>query len=174
MIGHNSNEADAGLYLLDEFLSYPGLTQEHLDCLKRVGVSTAARIRAGGLAVPRVVPAGQLYVPCPTGDPMFAIPVYDGQAPSFDNPDLSAALIDILAFRLEEPTIWWLRNGAPHLVLGRNHLITAMLDGTAVQLHSTPLEWLQAGCEGVCLLDLADSYQEAVRTRVHLTDLEAV
>ena len=61
--------ADAGLDLLDEFLSYPGLTQLHLDCLQEVGVSTAARMRAGGLAVPRIVPAGQLYLPCPTGDP---------------------------------------------------------------------------------------------------------
>ena len=159
--------------LLDEFLSYPGLMRAHLDRLQHAGVSAAARICAGGLTAPNVVTAGRLFVPSETGDPVFAIPIYDGRPPSFENPDPTAPLVDLCAFRLDEPERWWLRIDEPHLVLGKDKFFNAILSGSKIILHATPLQWLQAECEGACPLDLAEDWQGVNRMREHLQNLEA-
>ena len=161
------------LDLLNEWLAYPGLTGRHIRQLAEAGVTTAAWVRAGHLATPRISTAGRLFTPDPFGQPAFVLPIYDGEPVSELNPDPSTPLVDLCAFRLNEPEQWWLRIGAPHLVLGKDQFIGAMQNGPHGPICPSPLAWLQAGCEGFCPLELADAYQDARRIRGHLESLEA-
>ena len=159
--------------LLSEWLSFPGLTGRHIRQLADAGVTSAAWITAGHIATPRITITGRFFMPDPFGAPAFVVPIYDGEPVSEINPDPSVPLVDLLAFRLEEPERWWLRAGAPDLVLGKDPFVTAMVTGSMVRLHATPLQWLQAECEGCCPLDLAVDFHETERMRVRLESLEA-
>lgn len=145
--------------LLAEFLAAPGLTSRHLARLSEAGVTTAAWMRAGGLTTPRVSTAGRLFTPDPVGKPMFMMRVFDGEPVSFENPDDGVRLADLLAFRLDDPSSWWLRRGSPDLVLGKGQLAEALSTGAPICLHETPLAWLRAECRVACLLDLAEAWQ---------------
>ena len=160
--------------LMSEWLSFPGLTGRHIRQLSDAGISSAAWVRAGHLATPRITITGRFFMPDPFGTPAFVVPVYDGEPVSEINPDPSVPLVDLCAFRIEEPERWWLRIGAPHSVLGKDQFVTAMVTGSIVGLHATPLQWLKAECQGACLLDLAEGYQDGQRMRVRLTKLESV
>ncbi len=81
--------------------------------------------------------------------------------------------VDLVAFKLEEPSLWWLRIGAPHLVLGKDQFVEAMEKRTTVRICPTPLAWLQSGCEGACPLDLAENFHEAQRLCGRAASLEA-
>ena len=163
------DEAD----LLTEWLSFPGLTGRHIRQLTEVGVTSAAWIRAGHLATPRISTAGRLFTADPFGHPAFVLPVYHGEPVGELNPDPFVPLRDLLAFRIEEPERWWLRIGAPHLVLGMDQFVEAMEFGGYVAICPTPLAWLQADCEGFCPLDLGEDFHEANRMWSRLTGLEA-
>ncbi len=159
--------------LLSEWISFPGLTGRHIRQLADAGVTSAAWITAGHLATPRITITGRFFTPDPFGGPTFVLPVYDGEPVSEINPNPGIPLVDLLAFRLEEPERWWLRIGAPHSVLGMDQFVTAMETGGIVGLHATPLEWLRAGCVGACPLDLAENFHEAERIRARSAKLEA-
>ena len=159
--------------LLDEWLAYSGLTSSHIRRLADTGVTSAAWIRAGHLATPRISTAGRLFTPDPFGTPAFVLPVYDGEPVGELNPNPSVLLVDLLAFHLDDPEHWWLRIGAPHLVLGKDQFIDAMQIARYETICPTPLHWLQAGCEGFCALDLAGDYQDHQRMRARLAKLEA-
>ena len=158
--------------LLTEWLSFPGLTGAHIAKLAEAGVTTAGWLRAGHLATPRISTAGRTWTPDPFGMPAYVLPVYDGEPISELNPDPSIPLVDQVAFKLEEPNLWWLRIGTPHLVLGKDKFLEAMVTGSDIALHATPLQWLQAECEGSCLLDLAEEWQSVCAMRGHLESLE--
>ena len=158
--------------LLTEWLSFPGLTGGHIRQLADAGVTSAAWIRAGHVATPRISTAGRLFTSDPFGTPAFVLPVYDGEPVSELNPDPSIPLVDLLAFHLDEPERWWRRLDVGHTVLGKNHLINAMFTSSGITLHSTPLQWLQAECEGSCPLDLAEEWQGVCAMRGHLESLE--
>ena len=134
--------------LLTEFLASPGLTSRHLARLSEAGVTTAAWMRAGGLTTPRLSTTGRLFMPDSVGQPMFMMRVFDGEPVSFDNP-VEAPLADLLAFRLDDPGHWWLRRGAPDLVLGKGQLGEALSTGAPIRLHETPLDWLCAECRPI-------------------------
>ncbi len=159
--------------LMSEWLSFPGLTGRHIRQLADVGISSAAWVRAGHIATPRISTAGRLFTPDPFGQPAFLLPVYDGEPVSFENPDPSVPLVDLCAFRIEEPERWWLRIGAPHLVLGKDQFFAAMQMPRIIGICPSPLAWLQAGCNGFCPLDLAEDFHETERMRVRLESLEA-
>ncbi len=57
---------------------------------------------------------------------------------------------DLLAFMPEEPGRWWLRRGAVDL-LGAYNITPWKLSPTTI--HETPVSWLQAGADGVCIID---------------------
>ena len=167
------SDAPIELDLLYEWLAYPGLSGWHIRQLANAGVDSTAWITAGHLATPRISTVGRLFISDPFGGAAFVLPVYDGEPVGELNPDPMVPLIDLLAFRLEEPDRWWLRCGIPNLVLGKNQLINAMLTGSNTALHATPLEWLRAGCEGCCPLDLAADLHEVAHMRERLESLEA-
>ena len=147
--------------LLDEWGSYPDLTSWHRHQLTEAGVSLSVEITAGELTTPRIRPAGRLFIPDPLGVPAYCLKVYDGPTAGPFNPDSTIPLLDLLAFRLEEPARWWLRRGRYDLVLGKDQVVDAMATSGACILHPTPLQWLQMGCKGACLLDLAAACQVA-------------
>ena len=163
----------AEIDLVTEWLSFPGLTGRHIRELGETGVTSVAWIRGGHLTTPRISTAGRLFVPDPFGQPAYVLPVHDGEPVSELNPDPSVPLVDLCAFRLEEPARWWLRARAPHLVLGKDQLVTAMETASIGAVYSSPLAWLQAGCEAFCPLDLAEDYQDVERMRARLAKLEA-
>ena len=158
--------------LLSEWLSFPGLTGGHIRQLADAGVTTAGWLRAGHLVTPRISTAGRTWTPDPFGMPAYVLPVYDGEPVSEINPDPSIPLVDLCAFRLEEPDRWYLRRGEWGLVLGLDQLFTAMVTGSDITLHATPLAWLQAECEGACPLDLADDLAGMSRMHERLESLE--
>ena len=160
--------------LMSEWLSFAGLTGRHIRQLADAGVTTAAWIRAGHIATPRISTAGRLFTPDPLGQPAFVLPVFDGEAVSELNPDPNIRLLNLVAFNLEQPELWWSRIGAPGLALGKEQLLEAMVIGSAITLHPTPLQWLQAECLGACLLDLAEDLREAELMRARLAKLESV
>ncbi len=166
-------EATLEIDLLAEWLAMPGLTSQHIRRLAAAGVPAASWITAGHIATPRISTTGRLFVPDPLGHPALVLPVYDGPPVGPDNPDPSVPLLDLLAFRLEEPERWSLRIGRQGLVLGKQIFIDSMVTGSNARVCATPLAWLQGGCEGICLLDLASDFHEMERLRAHLADLEA-
>jgi hypothetical protein len=159
--------------LMGEWLAYPGLSGRHIRQLADAGVTSAAWIAAGHLATPRITITGRLFTPDPFGAPAFVLPVYDGEPVGEINPDPSVPLVDLLAFRLEEPERWWLRAGVPHLVLGKDQFVEAMQNGPHGPICPSPLAWLQAGCEGFCPLDLAENFHETARLDGRAAALEA-
>ena len=161
------------LDLLGEWLSLPGLTGRHIRQLADAGVTTAAWIKAGHLATPRISAVGRLFTPDPFGQPAFVLPIYDGEPVGELNPDPTILLADLCAFHLDEPERWCVRRGEWGLVLGKDKFLEAMVTGSNITLHATPLQWIQAECEGACPLDLAEEWQAVCTMREHLESLEA-
>ena len=60
-------------------------------------------------------------------------------------------IYDLVAFRLDAPSRWWLRCGEP--LLGEQYVTQCADCGVAVRLVSTPLDWLRAGGAAACVLD---------------------
>lgn len=90
----------------------------------------------------RVVVAGDgTYRPDASGQYGAILPVYgsDGE------------LGDLVAWFLEQPTHWWLRDGGEP-ILGSRALAVAAFFGDPIRLYSTPEQWLLAGGSGVVIL----------------------
>ncbi len=66
-------------------------------------------------------------------------------------------LIDMIAWRPDDPTHWWFRQGGVDMVLGADNLDLAHTAGRPISLHQTPLDWLRAECRGACLLDYCEA-----------------
>jgi hypothetical protein len=114
--------------------------QPHLDRIRSLGVSPAAVAALGAtqpaFGVVHADPgADGLYVP---GDgPLHVVmPVFEHDA-----------LIDLVAWRSDAPTRWWLRSGLGWL-LNTDASFASRWDGASLKLHATPLDWLRAGAEG--------------------------
>ena len=61
-----------------------------------------------------------------------------------------AEVHDLIAFKPKDPSRWWLRRGEVDL-LGAYNMTPWKLSPTTI--HETPLSWLQAGADGVCIID---------------------
>ena len=120
--------------------------------LQQRGVTREAIHRAGGLAVARISTVGRLWSPEPTGTPAFILPVWNGPAPSIFQAVEHPLLIDMLAWRPDDPACWRFRRGDINAVLGADHLDLAHSEAWPITLHRTALDWLRAGCRGACLL----------------------
>lgn len=117
-----------------------------LHRLKALGVpwSTIAHMGArhysGGSSCVIDVDDG-LYAPSDEGTPHLIIPVFeDGE------------LVDLVAFSSDQPLAWLLRLGCGWSL--------GLLDGLErhswedeVRLWASPLDWLRADCDGLCVLD---------------------
>ena len=117
-----------------------------LQRLKTLGVpwSTIANMGARhffGGSTRAVDTEDGLYAPSQDGAPHLILPVFeDGE------------LVDLVAFRSEQPLAWLLRLGVGWSL--------GLLDGferhgweQEVRLWASPLDWLRADCDGLCILD---------------------
>ncbi len=139
--------------LTREWLTLPSPGAGDLRLLGRHGVTSEAIHRAGGLAVARISTIGRLWMPEPTGTPAFILPVWADPAPSIYYGVETPVLIDMIAWRPDDPAAWWYRQGEVDLVLGAEHLEVAHTEGWPISFATTPLEWLRGNCHGAVLLD---------------------
>lgn len=59
-------------------------------------------------------------------------------------------LDDLIAFDPETPGRWWRRRGEAQ-ILGMHNIRREPV--FPLQIHETPLSWLQAGAKGICIID---------------------
>ncbi len=143
----------------------PGIGRGDRQLLEQEGVTREAIYRAGGLAVARIDTTGRLWMPESTGTPAFILPVWAGPAPPIYCGVENPVLIDMIAWRPDDPARWWYRQGEVDLVLGDAHLVDAHTEGWPISLHRTPLDWLRAGCRGTVLLDHCEACWAGSRLR---------
>ena len=128
-------------------------TQEHRKQLADAGITFQAMLRAGDLGVARIATTGRLYMPSPTGFPAVILAVWYPAAPSIYTAVETPEILDLIAFRPDQPETWWYCIGEPGLILGSDNLDLAHATGWPISFATTPLDWLQADCRGACLLD---------------------
>lgn len=66
--------------------------------------------------------------------------------------EVGGGVIDVVAWQIGEPSIWWLRRGVASYV-GEHELILARRDRRPVRLVATPKEYLALWGYAVCILD---------------------
>jgi hypothetical protein len=135
----------SGPYLEVELAAAQGrVSFAHLRALERLGVPRSLICdlsRHGHIGVVLATSSGDgLYQPG-EGAPQLVIPVYD-----------EGALVDLCAFRSNDPNGWLLRTGLGW-ALGVEHGLEPHTWGDPVPLALSPLEWLQQGASGLCVLD---------------------
>jgi hypothetical protein len=120
----------------------------HLKALKRLGVGWPDVCELSGDGAMGVLKVSEgeeeTFYPDPDGVPHLILPVLE-----------DGGLVDLLAFRSSNPARWLLRSGQG-TALGLEHgleQLSWLLEGEAVHLHKTPLDWLRAGRVGVCIVD---------------------
>ncbi len=143
--------------LTREWLTLPSPGAGDLRLLGRHGVTREAIHRAGGLAVARIGTTGRLWMPEPTGTPAFILPVWNGPAPSIYQAVVNPVLVDMIAWRPDDPARWWYRQGDAAVDLGAGHLDLAHTEGWPICFATTPLEWLRGNCHGACLLGYCEA-----------------
>ncbi len=161
------------LDLSREWLALPDAGPGDRQLLEQQGVTREAIHRAGGLAVARIGTTGRLWMPEPTGTPAFILPVWNGPAPSIYSGVENPVLIDMIAWRPDDPTRWWYRQGEVDLVLGAEHLDLAHVEGWPITFEPTPLDWLRADCRGAVLLGYCEARWTGSRLRESDTELRA-
>ena len=97
----------------------------------------------GNCGPARVSFHGNLFEFDPDGDGVFVMAVSE-------HPDEPP--VDLLAFKFDSPTRWWLRLG-DGVLLGQHNARLAQFKEEPVVVHATPLDWLRADCQGVVVLD---------------------
>ncbi len=148
-----------------EWLALPDTGLGDRRLLDQRGVTREAIHRAGGLAVARIRTTGRLWVSEPTGMPAFILSVWDGPAPSIYQAVVNPVLIDMIAWRPDDPARWWYRQGDVDVDLGDGHLDLAHTEGWPITFEPTPLDWLRAGCRGACLLGYCEARWAGPRLR---------
>lgn len=120
----------------------------HLSRLRGLGVSWETIAELGrhsyGLGVANAIEHPSepgLYCLDPAGAPHLVLPVFD-----------AGELIDLVAFRSSAPNDWLLRTGLGW-ALGLERGLERHTWGDPVNLAVSPLEWLQQGATGLCVLD---------------------
>ncbi len=94
------------------------------------------------------------FEPDPEGNFMIVQGVWH-DIPSMDNPleEDELLLFDLIAWHPDKPRKCYFLRGEPGLILGEKAMSNALLVDKPLQLHRTPLGWLQSGCAGSVLLD---------------------
>jgi len=132
----------------------------HLERLQAMGVSTStlAALTQGGAPIgasTAELAADGTYQPGP-GPSVIIQPVLE-----------SGSLIDLVAWRTLRPARWYVRTGHAW-ALGADSLQCHDID-QPLPVAATPLEWLQRGGCGVCILDWASP---EIRRFLHLETIE--
>lgn len=135
--------------------------KEHLPRLFALGISRSTIAELGrhhyGFGLVNAI-AGEdgLYVPG-DGEPHLVLPVYE-----------SGELVDLVAFRSCDPEHWLWRTGDGS-ALGLEWGWGMLHNGEPLTISATPLDWLRAGCEGLCVLDW-----DAPELAIELADFAAI
>ncbi len=144
--------------LIAEFdLAYRNRSQEHRQHLADAGITFQAMLRAGDLGVERIDASGRLYMPSPTGFPAVILAIWSPAAPSIYCAVEDLEIVDLIAFRTDDPGRWWYRMGEPGLILGEDHYLAAVTQEVRLKVFNGPFAWLQGNCEGACILDDAEA-----------------
>ena len=80
------------------------------------------------------------------GDRAVIVPEGEPEVPAWDE------IHDLIAFLPAEPSRWWRRRGDVD-VLGASNITPWRL--SPLTIHETPLSWVQAGADGVCIVNWA-------------------
>ncbi|MEQ8744249.1 hypothetical protein [Parasphingorhabdus sp.] len=121
--------------------------QAHLDRIRALGVTSTTIATLGHVQAPFGVMqvdniGGGIFQP--GGDtPAIVQPIYDG-----------GCLIDLVAWRTNDPTAWLLRTGAAW-ALGVDAIEANSWTDAALAIDATPLDWLRGGASGLCILNWA-------------------
>jgi hypothetical protein len=143
------------------FAASSRVRQIHLDHLFALGVPVAALAWLGsvqpafGVARARLGGDGS-FEPDPDGVSVIVQPILAAEREWGD-----PGILDLIAWHSSDPSRWWWRRGDGWL-LGE-HLLEDR--GEPVACVQTPLDWLRAGGDALCLLDWAAPPQlwEALR-----------
>ena len=130
--------------------SFTGLHGRYLD---GHNIHVASRLKVGGLGVAEIVTNGDTFQIAPPGLGMSALilPVFAGPIPSPWRLVMEPALIDLLAFRTDQPETFWLRRDNA-TILGDGALDGLYLD-EPLRVYRSPLSWLLAAGDGCVVLD---------------------
>ncbi len=142
------------------WLSLPSVSDAGLA---KLGIDRSAAHRAGGLAWSRITTAGRAFDFDHDGIPAIVQPVWRGPAPSTECAVEHPILADMLAWRPAEPARWWFKWGCDSPALGDEYVDDAHQHRHPLVCHLTPLAWLQNGCVGCVLLELAEHYAPEAR-----------
>jgi len=140
-----------GENLTGEWRALPDPGQTGQIRLASLGVSFAAALAVGGVAVARIRVSGGLWEPdIEEGVPHLCLPLFDGPIPSLwcHVPDDQIALADIVAFRTDRPGLCFWRRGEVHVPLGAARIDEATFEKQALRLFDNPLDWLRSGGDG--------------------------
>ncbi|MBK1666475.1 hypothetical protein CKO28_00275 [Rhodovibrio sodomensis] len=135
----------------------PRYGQRGLARMAELGVSFRAITLCGTPRPARVVTEGRLFHFAELegeGERMLIQPVYASVTPSlWVEPLQPAALIDLIAYRTDAPDDLYTRCGESGLVLGMSEIHDAQLFERPLPVFRTPLSWLAAEGDGICVLD---------------------
>jgi hypothetical protein len=164
------------------FEAQRALTRAHQAALIAAGVSRAV-ITLGLIGAARVAFEGTAYRPDDDGKAALIVPArVDPENPhGFETEDPAGAawlgdIVDLVAFPPELPDRWALRIDVA-TALG------AYLSPRPVLVHRTPLDWLIAGADGLCLLTgdvheqqriLSDCHELAAEDAEHAAELRRI
>ncbi len=144
-------------------LAWRNRTQVHRKHLADAGITSQAMLRAGDLGVERIATTGRLYMPAPDGFTAVILAIWAPAPPSIycavENPEI----LDLIAFRLDQPETWWRRVGEPGLILGEEQYLAAVDGAMALKVYDSPLAWFRGNCDGTVFLDDAEARWAAER-----------
>ena len=78
------------------------------------------------------------------GEPALIVPEGEPEWPGW------AEIYDLVVFKPDNPGRWWRRRGDADL-LGASNIRPWRL--SPLTIHETPLSWLQAGADGICVIN---------------------
>ena len=127
-------------------LTTDGISSLVLEYFKRLGIPN--RIIYGPrhhVGVARIVTSsGGLFEFHDDGERALIVPEGAPAWPAWDS------IHDLIAFKPDDRARWWRRRGDVDL-LGASNITPWRL--SPLTIHETPLSWLQAGADGVCIVD---------------------
>lgn len=133
------------------------ITFRQAEVLRGMGVPVAQLIGDSMVGIVAAeVDKRDIWTPIETGKTMIATPLEE-----------EGQIVDLIAFDIKCPDIWYLRTGAGW-ALG-SEAITAAVQGWGaadqrLELHATPLDWLRAGCTGTCVTQWTPESRAAIRS----------
>ncbi len=134
-------------HLADEFaLATDGVTPLLVGRFRQMGIPN--RIIFGArhyLGVARIVTHSDgLFELHDDGEPALIVPEGKPEVPGWE------WIEDLIAFMPDDPSRWWRRRADVDL-LGTSNITPWRL--SPLTIHDTPLSWLQAGADGVAIVD---------------------